>query len=339
MTWLSIGLILFAALPATTNYQLNSYGFGSGGTANSTTATYALEGTAGELSGQTAATANYSAKPAFIQTQQANVPKISTFDNGGGTYYNKLHFAIDAQGNPTDALYLLQISTTSNFSSGNSYVQNDLTLNSTLVLSDYQTNATWVASGAKIVGLLPNTTYYLRTKATQGKFTESDFGPAASVATVNPQLSFSISTTTENLGSLLAGSVVNAPSTIDVTFATNAASGGDVYINGKNTGLLSTRASFTIPSATGDLSSLGHGFGAQVTATGASSGTFSSVSPYNVTSNNVGLTDTTIRKIMTASGPIVGGTGSVRLKAKSASNDPAANDYSETLTMLASASF
>lgn len=341
MKWLSVGLILFAALPATTNYSLNSYGFGSGSTANSTTSNYALEGNSGEISGQTAATATYSLKPAFIQTQQANVPKISAFDNGGGTYYNKLHFTIDAQGNPTDALYLLQISTTSNFSSGNSYVQNDLTLNSTLVLSDYQTNATWVASGAKIVGLLPNTAYYLRVKATQGKFTESDYGPISGpVSTVSPQLSFSISTNSENLGSLLANSVISAPSTVDVTFVTNAASGGDVYINGLNTGLHSAAVSSTIPSTSNDLSSIGHGFGAQVTTTGASSGTFSSVSPYAfVNSTTVGLTDTTIRKIMTASGPIVGGTGSVLLKAKSASTDPPATDYTETLTMLASASF
>lgn len=341
MKWLPIGLILFATLPATANYGLNSYGFGSGSTANSTTSNYALEGSTGEISGQAASTATYSAKPAFIQTQQANVPKIATFDNGGGTYYNKLHFVIDQQSNPSDALYLLQISTTSNFSSGVSYVQNDLTINPVFTLSDYQTYAAWGgASGANIVGLLPNTAYYLRAKATQGKFTESDYGPIAGpVSTVNPQLSFSISTNTENLGSLLAGSVVSAPSTIDVTFATNAASGGDVYINGKNTGLLSTARSFTIPSATGDLSSLSHGFGGQVTSTGATSGTFSSVSPYNVSGTNVGLTDTTIRRIMTASGPVVGGTGSVRLKAKSAAVDPPATDYTETLTMIASASF
>lgn len=333
--------MLFATLPTTTNYGLNSYGFGSGSTASSTTTNYALEGNTGEISGQTPSTATYSAKPAFIQTQQANVPKIATFDNGSGTYYNKLHFVIDQQSNPSDALYLLQISTTSNFSSGVSYVQNDLTTNSTLVLSDYQTYAALgSASGTNIIGLLPNTTYYLRAKATQGKFTESDYGPIAGpVSTVNPQLSFSLSTNTENLGSLLAGSVINAPSTIDVTFATNAASGGDVYINGLNTGLHSPRASFTIPSATGDLSSLSHGFGAQVTTTGATSGSFSSVSPYNLTANNVGLTDTTIRRIMTTSGPLVGGTGSVLLKAKSAATDPAAPDYTETLTMLASASF
>jgi hypothetical protein len=340
MKWLSIGLILFATLPATTTYELNSYGFGSGSTANSTTTNYALEGNTGEISGQIATTATYSAKPAFIQTQQANVPKIATFDNGSGTYYNKLHFVIDQQSNPSDALYALSI-ITDNFASDIRYIKHDLTVEPSLSVADYQSYTTWGgAGGASILGLLPNTTYYLRAKATQGKFTESGYGPAASVATVNPQLSFSLSTNTENLGSLLAGSVINAPSTINVTFATNAASGGDVYINGLNTGLHSVAANSTIPSTSNDLSSISHGFGAQVTTTGASSGTFSSVGPYAfVNSTTVGLTDTTIRRIMTASGPIVGGTGSVLLKAKSASTDLAATDYTETLTMLASASF
>jgi len=339
MKWVLPGLIFFAALPATSTYQLNSYGFGSGGTSNSTTSNYALEGSSGELAGQNAATATYGIKTGFIETQQANVPKVSAFDNGSGVYYNKLHFVIDQQSNPTDALYAVSIST-DNFASNINYVKSDLTVGASLTLTDYQTYASWgSASGVNIIGLQPSTTYYLRIKATQGKFTESSYGPVASASTVAPQLSFSISTSAVNMGSLLTGTVVNSPSTIDITFATNAASGGDVYINGKNNGLLSTTKSNTITSATGDLSVLSRGFGAKVTATGSTSGSFASVSPYNGASNNVGLTDTTIRRIITATGPTVGGTGSVQLKAKSSVNDPAATDYTDTLTMLASASF
>jgi hypothetical protein len=342
MHWLApVGFFLFAALPSTANYKLNSFGFGSGGTANSTTSTYALEGTSGEISGQTASTANYNLKPGFIHSQQANVPKIAAFDNGGGTFYNKLHFVIDEQNNPSDALYALSIST-DNFNTDTRYVKSDLTVGVSLALADYQSYAAWGgASGANIISLslLPNTTYYLRAKATQGKHTESGYGPALSVATVGPQLSFSLSTNSINIGTLLPGSVISAAQTIDAAFATNAASGGEVYINGQNTGLLSTRSGFSIGSASGDLSALTRGFGVQVSAISASSGIFSSLSPYNVAGNNVGITDTTIRRIMTASGPIVGGSSSVLLKAKAAANDPAAADYKETLTMLASANF
>lgn len=339
MKWVTAGLILFAALPATTNYQLNSFGFGSGGTTNSTTSTYALEGASGELTGQSSATVNYSLKPGFIETQQASVPKVLGFDNGSGVFYNKLHFVIDQQSNPTDALFAVSIST-DNFVSNINYVKSDLTVGSTLVLSDYKTYSSWGgASGANIIGLTPSTTYYLRIKATQGKFTESGYGPVASVATVSPQLSFSVSTNLITIGSLLASTVVDAPQTIDITFATNAASGGDVYINGKNNGLLSSTKSSTIPSATGDLTALAKGFGARVTAVAATSGTFSSVSPYNGSANNVGLTDTFIRRIITTSGPVVGGTASILMKAKSDISDPASADYTETITMLASASF
>ncbi|MDB5170328.1 MAG: hypothetical protein JWO35_22, partial [Candidatus Saccharibacteria bacterium] len=87
-----LGVLVFAALPATSNYRLNSYGFGSGGTAKSSTATYSLEGISGELSGQSASTATASTKPGFVESQQANVPKLVSIDNNGGQYYNKLHF-------------------------------------------------------------------------------------------------------------------------------------------------------------------------------------------------------------------------------------------------------
>ncbi len=102
---LGVGLssFLLAVLPATSNYKLNSYGFGSGGTVSSHTSTYSLEGTTSELNGQTGSTANTKTKPGFVETQQANVPKLVSLDNNGGQYYNKLHFVIDNQNNPTDA--------------------------------------------------------------------------------------------------------------------------------------------------------------------------------------------------------------------------------------------
>jgi len=335
-----ISVLLFAALPATSTYQLNSYGFGSGG-GSSTTSNYAIEGITGEIGGATSTTATYNIKPGFNETQQANVPKISAFDNGSGVYYNKLHFVIDKQSNPTDALYALQISTSSNFLTGVNYVKSDLTIGPSLTLTDYQTYTAWGgASGSNIVGLTANTTYYLRAKATQSKYTESMYGPSLSAATVNPSLSFSVTPTNIDMGNLAVGSVVNAPSTIDITFATNALSGGDVYLSGLNGGLHSPARSRTITSATGDISSLSHGFGARITSIGQTTGTFSKVSPYdNVTVNNIGIIDTTIRRIFTTTGPVTGGTGSVIVQAKADISDPAAGDYAETLTMIASASY
>lgn len=338
--------IFLGALPATTNYQLNSYGFGSGGSSGSSTATYSLEGQAGELSGKTTSTTNYTTKPGFIETQQANTPKLSAFDNGSGRYYNKLHFTIDNTSpnnpnNPSDALYALQISTTSDFSSGNKYVKSDLTIGASLTLTDYQTYTAWGgSSGSNIIGLLPNTTYYLRAKATQGNFTESGYGPSLSASTVSPSLSFSLSPTTVSLGDLLPATVTNAGSSISLAFDTNANAGGDIYISGQNGGLLSASTGNTIASATGDLSSLSQGFGAQVTSTGQSSGgPLSAVSPYNGAGNNVGIINSTFRKLISASSPVDTGTGSVMVKAKATAADASANDYRENLTILAAATF
>jgi hypothetical protein len=333
---------VFGALPATTHYELNSYGFGSGG-GTPGTSNYLLEGISGEVGGQSSVTSNYLLKPGFAETQQASVPKISAFDNGSGRYYNQLHFVIDQQSNPSDAQYALQISTTSDFSSNVNYIKSDLTVGPTLALADYQTYAAWGGSGGSIVTTLsPATTYYLRAKATQGTLTESAYGPASSAGTVNPSISFTVSPTSVGFGNLLPGAVTTAGSSISLTFDTNASAGGDVFISGQNGGLHSAIAGFTITSLSGDLSSgaVARGFGAQVSATGQTAGgPLASVGPYNGAADNVGITDSTIRKLISSPAQVNTGTGTVVLKAKSSNTDPSENDYKEVLTLLASASF
>src|SRR5882757_2112130 len=105
------GSLFFAALPNTTNFKLQDYGFGSGGGAQST-ANYSLQGITGEISGSTQSTANYTTKPGFIQTEQANVPLVTL--SNPSNYYDKLQFVINNTSpnnpnNPTDALYELQV--------------------------------------------------------------------------------------------------------------------------------------------------------------------------------------------------------------------------------------
>jgi len=346
-----VGMLFFAGLPATNNYKLNSYGFGAGGTANSSTANYSLEGTVGEVSGQTATTSNYQAKPGFIETQQANVPKLADFNNGGGTFYNKLRFIIDQQGNPDDAKYALQISTTSNFSSNVNYVKSDLTIGPSLTLADYQTYSAWGgATGSNIIGLAPSTTYYLRVKATQGNFTESGYGPASNATTVGPQLSFDIDIANIdddsdppynlNVGNLLAGTVITSSNRIWMDFDTNATGGGYIYIYGQNTGLRSASKNHTIASSNVNLSSAGEGYGAQSASTAQSSGgPLNVIAPYNVSSDNVGIIDTTVRQIFGSSAPIEGGRASLVLKAKSNILTPSSNDYADVITVVASGNF
>lgn len=344
-----LGLALFfATLPATSNYKLNSYGFGSGGTAGSTT-TYSLEGTAGELSGQASSTANNTANPGFIQTQQANVPQLASLDNNSGQYYNKLHFVIDNQGNPTDATFLIAVtSPTDSHCTAICYVQTDGTLSTTLSTAEYQTYAAWGGSGGSVmIGLLPSTTYNVKLRATQGQFTESAYGPVTSQATAAPSLTFSLATSTQpdppysvSLGTLNAGSVNTTAQTINTSLSTNGNSGGDVYLTSLNGGLKSGSTGYQINAVSNDLSSLSEGFGAQNSSISQTSGgPYTVQSPYNGSGNIVGIINGTTRSLYTSTVPVTGGAGVLVLKAKSASTDVYATDYQEVLTFVASANF
>lgn len=340
-------LSVFASLPSTTNYELNSYGFGSGGAANTSTSTYSLEGITGELSGTPPATSNYTTNPGFIQTQQANVPKVTL--SNPSNYYDKLKFVIDQQGNPSDALYALQISTSSNFSSGVNYIKSDDTVGGTLTLADYQTYMTWGgSSGANVIGLSPNTTYYVRAKATQGEFTESAYGPAGSASTANQSISFCLYTSDGNCSSssratsfsgLVAGSVSTASNNIEVDFGTNADSGGNVYIYSTGALTSASRPGTPIDSApvgtADDLSSLTKGYGAVVTTPVS----MIPQPPYLSSGNLAGSLSTTIQTILKASAPVSSTGNVIQLKAKADNLTNAASDYTDTITIIVAASF
>jgi hypothetical protein len=339
-------LSLFAT--SSTNFRLDSYGVGSGSTSNSSSSTYKLNGISGEASNPNATSGTYKAGTGMNPTMQAHVPAAPTVTNPAN-YYNKLHIVIDNGGNPTDATFAIAISTDSFATT--QYIQNDATIGSSLGSEDYQTYTAWGgASGFDVIGLTPNTTYYVKVKAEHGDFTESAYSAVASAATVGPSLTFDIdvaSTDTEtappyatNFGTLLAGTVANSPERIWIDLETNGASGGTVFIASTHTGLQSLAASYTISALTGDLSSLSEGFGAQSqSATQSGGGPLSAQSPYTGGSNNVGITDTSLRQIYVSANPITAGRASLLLKAKSKTDTPAAIDYSDTLTLIAAASF
>lgn len=352
--WIT-GVLLLAALPATSNYQLQSYGFGSGGTANSQTSTYSLEGISGELSGQPTATVTQSsnAGTGFVTDMQASVPKLLSSDNGSGIYYNKLHFVIDntqgSAGNlaPSDTKYLISVSLgtavagapTSEFTTP-LYLHPDGTLSSTYGVSDYQTySAFGSAAGSTIIGLNQNTHYYIHLKATQGARSESGYGPITDQPTAPATLSFSLAINAVTLGSLSAGTVTPASQTISSSFATNGASGGDVYIRGKNGGLLSGSTGYRINTVSNNLTSVVEGFGAQGSITGGSSPGYTVTGQYGTTGTTVGSISTTASSLYSSTSPIATGNAVLGLLAKAASTDIAANDYQEVLTFTAAANF
>lgn len=327
------GWLFLGSFSTSTHYQLQSYGVNSGGTNSSTSATYSAQATAGGTTGSASTSPTYSLKAGSIQAQQASVPTAPTLSNGSSTYYNKLNFIINTASNPTDATYSVAVSTSSSFTVTN-YVQSNGTLGSSKF---YQTYSAWGgASGSLAIGLAPNTAYWFKVDAITGKFTNSAYGPSATISTVNPSLSFSLSPSVENLGNLNAGSVITSPSNLSFTFTTNSANGGIIYGAGQFTGLKSASNSYTIQVSppSGDLSSLSEGFGLQgLTA----SAPLTIQSPYNGTSNVVGAIYTTFQPIFSSTTSVASGTATANLLAKAATTDPAGSDYTDTLTFIAAA--
>lgn len=340
---LPAGIFLLFVFPASTNYKLDNYSFGTGGTSNATSAGYSAETLSGEQSAGKLTGPAYDLGSGLQYTNQANVPPAPALTNPS-SYYNKLKVVLDTGGNPSDTKFAVAIST-DDFVTTN-YVQSDDTVGTVLGAEDYQTYTNWGGSGGvPIIGLVSSTTYKVKVKAIQGKFTETGYGPTASSSTVSPQLTFDIdvaatdvdnSVASTDFGNLFAGTVTDSPEKIWVDFITNGESGGNVYIVGNHAGLQSSRAAYTINAVTGNLTSLTEGFGAQgSTATGG----LAIATAYNLAGSNVGIADTTIREIFTTSAPTTNGRGSFLLKAKSSSVTPAASDYTETLTVIAAASF
>jgi len=338
-TVMSISFItaVFASFSSSTSYQLNNYSVGPGATNSASSTTYKLQGSAGEQANGSTAGSTKTANNGSIQTEQLNVPPAPTLSNGSSTYYNKLNVIVNAGGNPSGTTFAVATSTTVGFIS-TSYVQADGTLNSTPV---YQTYATWYNSGSGtfMTGLASNTTYYVKVAAKQGQFTNTEYGAAASTATVSQSMTFSVSPSTISLGNLLPGSVVTS-SNLSFTFTTDGASGGSVYVSGTSSGLYSTNQNHLISAFTGNLAGQSEGFGVQAANPGQSSGgPLTTVSPFNGTSNTVGAESTVPQQMLKTTTSINSGTANANVQAISSGSTAPGTDYQETLTFIAAGSF
>lgn len=336
VNFLGIGLFLFASFSASTHYDLNSYSVGPGGTNSTNSATYKAQANVGEQTNQSSTGATYTSNGGGVKTEQLNVPLAPTLSNGSATYYNKLQVTINVGILPSDTTYAIAVSS-DNFVTTN-YVQVDGTLNSTPY---YQNYSSWGGgSGSYIVGLASSTTYEAKVAAKQGLFTNTEYGPFASSSTVSPSITFSLSPNSISLGKLNAGSVITSASPVTFNLTTNANSGASIYVAGQNNGLTSGITGHTISALTADLSTQSEGFGLQGASTSQSSGGPLTIqSPYNGSASNVGTETTNYAPIFDTLNPINSGIGTLNFLAKSASSDPAAQDYQEILTFVASASF
>lgn len=247
------------AFPASANYQLRDFGFGSGGEDGMASANYGMEGMTGETGVGNLVGSNYGLGAGLSYVQQAGVPAAPTFDNPSD-YYDRLRLILNSGGNPSDAAFAVAISD-DNWTTTR-YVQSDMTVGGVLGSEDYRTYASWGGvSGGSVIGLSPNTTYKIKVKAIHGRFTETGYGPEASATTSVPKLSFDIDVSASDtetsppfsvsFGSLVAGTVTDSPVKVWIDFATNGNSGGKVFVSGQNGGLQSTHMGSLIATTTG----------------------------------------------------------------------------------------
>lgn len=274
--------------------------------------------------------------------------------------YDRARFEIDTQNNPADTLYSIQISV-DNFVNDIRYIDGITKRpKSTKTLSDYLTKSSWESSTFNIKGLQPSTQYYIRATALHGDYTESVAGPSASATTTLPTISFDIDI--DDIDGV--NTETNAPyiitldnarklkpsgppqTTLDLIWFdinTNAQSGFVLLHKSKNSGLLSTTQSYTIPSSSVNLDSVTEGYGIQKyytnqmydTSSGNGElGSISTATNYNLTGNNVGIVENIFHKLFESNKPINNGRASIMIKARAASTTPPATDYNDELIFI-----
>jgi len=265
-----------ADLPTSTHYQIQNYSFGSGST-NSASTNFGLNGVAGEVEFGQPFSSSYQLGSGLTYMMKANVPGAPTLATPNNSY-DRILFIINTSNNPSDTTYALQISTSSDFSTGVNYIKQDGTVGSSLTTADYLTYAGWGgASGSYVTGLTSGTTYYIRTKARQGDFTESEYGPTASITTQTPALTFTIDNPAITFNNLNSGnSYTDSTQSDTLTTTTNAINGYTIY--GRETQALTTTGGGTISdylspnSAPTAWSGLGFGYTTSDTTLGGSGG-------------------------------------------------------------------
>lgn len=330
--------------PSSTNFELKAYSFGAGGADNSTSTNFKLFGVAGEGDVTRPTSANFKSGNGLIYTQTANLPTAPTLTNPSN-FYNKLTLTLNTGGNASDAQFAIAISTDNFVADTTHFVQTDDSVGTTL---SWQTNSIWGFGGFNLIGLNPNTTYTVKVAAKKGNYTQTGFGPTAQAATIGPTMSFSLTTTSQpsppfsvSIGTLTPQTVVTSSDKVNVNLSTNGNGGGMIYVYDSNAGLLSSSTSTTIAATSADLTGATSGYGLRGTTTSQSSGgPMRILAPYNGAGSNVGVADSSKRLVFDSTGaPVTTGVGSFELKAKASNTTPAATDYNDTLTILATGSF
>lgn len=237
--------LLIAQTMSGSTYQLENSTFDGGGESSSSTDYSSRDSIAGSVQSGDSQSTNYKNPAGFEQGAYPGVPGQPTFVNTGGTLYNSLDFVVvTGDGQQSDTTYAIAISS-DNFATTN-FIQSDDTVGPA---EAWQTYSGWSSgSGERVTGLLPNTTYKIKVKASYGSGSnandlESGYSLEASATTAGPSLVVLISgvssgvvisgltttvsstATTMGFGSLTIGDAFPNIAGQTVTVTTNATGG------------------------------------------------------------------------------------------------------------------
>lgn len=347
------------------------------------------------ISDYTISSSNYDLKGGTAAAIEAFVPEITCLESSttGGTTactgipgtdgmqgvcsepgcYDRVKLEIDANSNPLDARYAIQVSTVSDFSSNVSYVTGATRLlKNTLAITDFLYKCEWEGTISvgycaaanttwqryNIIGLVPGTTYYMRVAAlkgsdTNGSFTQSPWGPSQSVLLQNTTISIDVDIAPSTAGSssppyilTMQNVTPNAISTsndyIIFRLTSNALSGTDLLIKGQNGAL--QNGSNQILNVNADLAS-NNGYGLRNDSTTNSSQNAGTIGTIAVSSTPSDFTDTGatdkvgspttafVKLFSSNSQPLDNGVSGYKVKVKPSSSTPPGL-YTEILTCI-----
>ncbi len=274
--------------------------------------------------------------------------------------YDRARFEIDAQDNPEDTLYGVQVST-DNFEEDIKYVDgSSFKLKDTRTIEDYKTKEDWEDQVFNLLGLETNTKYYLRFTALFGDLSESAPGTVAEAETTLATMSFKIGLGYEDGENInynppyeilfdesfeitRGANVISSDRLIWTLINTNSNNGITVTQRGEYGGLYNSEEGYTIDSISGDLDTESEGIGlknyqtSQLHYDNLIEGALASIVTIpeydSGEENTVGLIDTVFRKAYESDGPIKTGKTAMRIKTKASLSTPEGN-YIEDVTFI-----
>ena len=278
--------------------------------------------------------------------------------------YNRARFEINANDNPADTLYGVQIST-DGFENDIRYVDgNTFMPKEERTITDYKTKEDWETPTFNLLGLESDTGYQIRITALYGDLSESAHGPAAQATTALSEMSFRIGLGYEDGVNInynppyeirfdesfriqRGANVISSDRLIWSLINTNATSGVTLIQKGEHGGLHNTTESYTINSLSGDLGTANEGIGfknnqiSQLYSDGitGSLASLTSEPEYDdAQENTVGIIDTVFRKTYESDGPVHTGETGLQIKTKASLTTPEGN-YFEDVTFVLIANY